>query len=150
MFFWDSERKLIYTYSGPKYCDANGAVDWRTSNKCPSYIGHIGRNFKPKLDLKPVIAFQRIPGKVGVYPLDFIKSLNNDGRYLLFISHAIQNGVVPQNLAVKQIGHVNGARYFNSKVLWNIIYWNYLALTMFEFGVCTLMQFHHSHPHFWL
>ena len=56
-------------------------------------------------------------GKVGVYPLDFVKSLNNDGRYLLNISHAVQNGVVPENLAKKIIGHTHKARYFHRKVL---------------------------------
>jgi hypothetical protein len=106
-------EKIIYTYSGQKYCDASGADDWKTSNKCPSYIGHIGKNFKHKLDQKPPVAFTRIPGKVGVYPLDFVKSLNNDGRYLYFISHAIQNGFVPPNLADKIIGHVHKARYFS-------------------------------------
>ena len=115
-------EKIIYTYFWPKYCDASGADDWKTSNKSPTYIGHIGKNFKHKLVLKPPVAFRRIPGKVGVYPLDFVKSLNNDGRYLYFISHAIQDGVVPQYLAKKIIGHTNKARYFHCKVLWSRAY----------------------------
>ena len=93
-----------------KYCDASGADDWETSSKSPTFIGHIGKNFKHKLFQKPPVAFRRIPGKVGVYPLDFVKSLNNDGRYLYFISHAIQDGVVPQYLAKKIIGHTHKAR----------------------------------------
>ena len=116
-------EKIICTYSGPKYCDASGAADWKTSNKSPTYIGHIGKHFRNKLNQKPPVAFTRIPGKVGVYPPDFVKSLNNDGRYLLNISHAVQNGVVPENLAVKIIGHTNKARYFHCKVLWSRTYW---------------------------
>ena len=100
-----------------KYCDASGAEDWKTSNKCPTYIGHIGKNFRHKLDQKPPVAFTRIPGKVGVYPPDFVKSLNNDGRYLYYISHAVQNGFVPPSLAEKIIGHVHKARYCHCKVL---------------------------------
>ena len=112
-------EKIIHTYSGPKYCDASGADDWKESNKSPTYIGHIGKHFKHKLDQKPPVAFTRIPGKVGVYPPDFVKSLNNDGRYLLNISHAVQNGFVPENLGKKIIGHTHKARYFHCKVLWS-------------------------------
>ena len=94
------------------YCDASGDDNWKKSSKCPSYVGHIGKNFRPKLQLKPIVAFRRIPGRVEVYPQSFLKTLNNDGKYLYQISHAIQNGVVPQNLAVKFIGHLHKARYF--------------------------------------
>ena len=93
-----------------KYCDASGDVDWKTSNKCPSYIGHIGKQFKPTLTLKPVVQFTRIAGKVKVMPQDFVKSLNNDGRYAYNIAHAVQNGFVPENLVWKLIGNVHKAR----------------------------------------
>ena len=45
-----------------------------------------------------------------VLPQDFVKSLNNDGRYAYNIAHAVQNGFVPENLVWKLIGHVHKAR----------------------------------------
>ena len=60
--------------------------------------------------MKPVVPFTRIAGNVKNYPQDFIKSLNNDGRYLLRISHAVQDGIVPENLEKKLIGHLHKAR----------------------------------------
>ena len=49
-------------------------------------------------------------GKVKVMPQDFVKSLNNDGRYAYNIAHAVQNGFVPENLVWKLIGNVHKAR----------------------------------------
>ena len=95
----------------PKYCDAKGAENWKNSTKCPAYSGHIGINFKPTLKLKPVVQFTRIAGKVPILPIDFLKSLNNDGRYMYRICHAVQNGIVPPDLEYKLISRVDSARY---------------------------------------
>ena len=92
-----------------KYCD-NYGKDVKTTS--PTYEGHIGKNFKNGLDLKPIVNFKKITGKVDVFTADFIKSFNNDTRYLYNICHAIQNGHqnFPANLVNKLIGHCHQGR----------------------------------------
>ena len=96
-----------------KYCDGSGVIHKTTS---PEYHGHIGKHFKNKLKLEPIVNFRAIPGKVLFYPPDFVATLNNDGRYLLNICHAIQSGYAnfPVSLTRKLIGKVHSARYLFS------------------------------------
>ena len=92
-----------------KYCDGQGKQIPTTS---PTYEGHIGKTFKDGLELKPIIPFKTIPGKVEILPNDCLKSFNNDTIYFYNICHAIQNGyrTFPQNLVNKIIGHAHQGR----------------------------------------
>ena len=92
-----------------KYCDGLGKEVPTTS---PTYEGHIGKTFKEGLELKPIISFKTIPGKVEILPKDCLKSFNNDTIYFYNICHAIQNGyrAFPQNLVNKLIGHAHQGR----------------------------------------
>ena len=92
-----------------KLCDNSGKdVD----TKSPSYDEHIGRQIKYGLDLKPIINFNAIAGKVHVFTDDFIKTFNNDTKYLYNICQAIQNGYrnFPEDLVYKLIGHCHQGR----------------------------------------
>ena len=93
-----------------KYCDAGGK---KVKTKSPQYDGNIGKNFKEKLVLKPIVKFQTIAGKVEVYDDELIKSFNNDFLYFYLICHAVQNGWenFPEFLVYKLIGHVHQARW---------------------------------------
>ena len=93
-----------------RYCDAYGRGNWKESTG-PSYYGNIAREFRNGLHMKPAVQFTPIPGKVKIYDVNFVSTLNNDGRYLLEISHAVQNGIVPMSLIMKLIGHIHSARY---------------------------------------
>ena len=99
-----------------KYCDASGIDTWKNTTG-PSYYGNIAKHFKNGLELKQPVQFRPIPGKVPTYAQNFVATLNNDGRYLYEICHAVQNGVVSPELAIKLIGHVHSARYGSSRVL---------------------------------
>ena len=55
--------------------------------------------------------FRPIPGKVKVYEETFVATLNNDARYLYQICHAVQNGIISDELSIKLIGHVHSARW---------------------------------------
>ena len=79
-------------------------------NKSLKYDGHIGREFRDGLELKPIVNFRQIDGKLEIYDDQFIKSLNNDGKYLYQICHAIMSGNFSDELASKLIGHVHQAR----------------------------------------
>ena len=57
-----NERPFLQYF---KYCDASGKKKAKT--KSPSYDGKIGKLFKNKLDLKPIVKFKAIQGKVKVY-----------------------------------------------------------------------------------
>ena len=92
-----------------KYCDHSGNDYWKDT-KCPAYSGHIGKNFKPKLSIQPVLPFTRIAGKVPIYSPNFVATFNNDSRYFYQMCHAVQNGVVPPTLAQKVISRVDQAR----------------------------------------
>ena len=92
-----------------KHCDASGQDVATTS---PSYDGHIGSQFKNGLDLKPIVNFKKITGKVQRFTEDFIKTFNNDTKYLYNICHAIQNGYrnFPQSLVFNLVGHCHQGR----------------------------------------
>ena len=92
-----------------KYCDQSGNDYWKDTT-CPAYSGHIGKNFKPKLNIQPVLPFIAVRGKVKVYAPDFVATLNNDGRYMYQMCHAVQDGFVPPTLAQKLISRVDQAR----------------------------------------
>ena len=92
-----------------KYCDQSGSDYWKDT-KCPAYSGHIGKNFKPKLRILPVLPFTAIRGKVKVYSPDFVATFNNDSRYFYQMCHAVQDGVVSPPLASKVISRVDQAR----------------------------------------
>ena len=92
-----------------KWCD-NSGKDVKTTS--PSYDGHIGKNFKDGLDLEEIVNFNKVKGKVPVFSPDFIKSFNNDTKYLYQICHAIQDGPkkFPKHLIKKLIGHCHQGR----------------------------------------
>ena len=59
-FLHSNERPFVDFF---KYCDGQGIIHKTTS---PTYVGHIGINFKNKLTLKPIINFTTIPGTVYI------------------------------------------------------------------------------------
>ena len=91
------------------HCDNCGKDIKSTS---PSYDGIIGSQFKNGLELKPIVKFKTVDGKVLVYDNDFIASFNNDKKYFYQICHAIQNGweEFPPWLVNKLVGKVHKAR----------------------------------------
>ena len=76
----------------------------------PTYDGHLGKQFRDGLVLKPVVNFNAIDGKIPVLPDHVVNSLNNDSKYFYLICHAVQSGNCDQELADHLIGHVHQAR----------------------------------------
>ena len=92
-----------------RYCDYEGKK--KEKNKSPKFNGHIGKLFRDGLDLKPIVDFDQIDGKVENYDAAFIKSLNNDSKYFYEICQAIITGNFPDELVYKIVGHVHQARW---------------------------------------
>ena len=92
-----------------RYCDASGANNWKKTTG-PGFYGHIGRHFKDYLELKPIVPFDPIPGKVPVFDAAFVATFNNDTRYFYQVIQAIQTGIFPAWLVFKVIGKVHSAR----------------------------------------
>ena len=85
-----------------RYCDYEGKK--KEKNKSPKFNGHIGKLFRDGLDLKPIVDFDQIDGKVENYDAAFIKSLNNDSKYFYEICQAIIAGNFPDELVYKIVG----------------------------------------------
>ena len=102
-----NERPFIKYFM---YCDYKGK---KIKSTCPSHDGFIGKQFKDKkLELKDIVKFKTISGKVLPYDENFIKSFNCDTAYLHAIGLAIQNGWknFPEKLKTKVIGKSHKGR----------------------------------------
>ena len=92
------------------YCDYKGK---KIKSTCPSHDGFIGKQFKDKkLELKNIVKFKAVSGKVLDYDDNFKKSFNSDTSYFHKICIAVQSGwkEFPESLKTKVIGKSHKGR----------------------------------------
>ena len=76
-----------------------------------SFSGPIGKAVVEDVWKEPVVAFQKVSGKVPVIPEDVVQSLSRDQRLLYKLGHAVQSGVVPDDVAGATLGPCCHARW---------------------------------------
>ena len=78
-----------------------------------SYSGPIGKKIVGDVHKMPIVKYEAIPGLLKTYTDACIKSLSSDQKYLYFICHAVQDGVLPKDttLLSRSPGMMHEARW---------------------------------------
>ena len=91
------------------------AVDGPTASD-KKLTGPVGSRLDGNLWEENVVKFAAIPGKVPTLPPDVVKKLSRD-QYLAYLyCHAVQSGVMPQELATMTIGPLVKSRWLTTGI----------------------------------
>jgi hypothetical protein len=88
-------------------------VDGVTSGP-DSYTGRIGSSLMEDVWTLPVVSFEPVPGQMPVLSEDQLKDTSRDQFLLYRLAHAVQSGVVPEEVAGATIGPLMHARWITT------------------------------------
>ena len=81
-----------------------------------SFTGPIGKRLQEDVWRLPVVAFEPMPGKMPVISEEQLKDMSRD-QYLAYrLGHALESGIVPDEIAGATIGPPCHARWLTTAV----------------------------------